>query len=151
MMTEAPKRFPMVVNTKSCARSRWACPTGSLQLAVVIFVLLSLAFVLSGNLSSNELGRLMLAKRYAQPDYLPTDWYLNIETGGPRLLFLVIFGPLTRWMPLLWVSIMGRLLGYALLSLGLARIAHKLRLDLLAVVVVGGLFCWLGHSLAAGE
>jgi hypothetical protein len=96
----------------------------------VVIVFLSLRLLLIGNVGSgwNEVDILPLAKHYADPDWISQDWYLN-QTASYRLLFQNVIGWFTINFGFLVTSIIGRLVCYSLVALGIVIIGHKLRLS----------------------
>ncbi|NJK37177.1 MAG: hypothetical protein HC920_05045, partial [Oscillatoriales cyanobacterium SM2_3_0] len=96
---------------------------------LVIFTLICLSHLLQQNLGQNEVDVLPLARRFADPAWVPTDWYLN-QPPGYRLLFQTIFGHLiVRW-GFLATSILGRAFCYGLVATGLTLIGRRLGLKL---------------------
>lgn len=107
-------------------------------LTVVAFI--SLRFLLDDNMGmSNEVDVLPLAKQFADPGWVSGDWYLN-QSPGYRLLFASLFGKFIVTWGFLATSILGRLLCYALVGLGLVLIGQCLGLTLPLLVVALGLF-----------
>lgn len=115
-----------------------------------LFLLLSLNFVLTDNLLGNELDDLMMAKQFAQPDYMPGDLVLNpprtYQTG-----FLMLLYPLVQVLPLAGVSIVGRLAALLLLSIGLGLVAHRIGLNALGATVAMGVYLIFGQDLLPGS
>ncbi len=108
----------------------------------IVFIFLSLRLLLDSNMSGfvwNEVDVLPLAKQFADPSWIPSDWYLNIETNY-RYLFQIIFGSSIVHFGFLATSIIGRLVCYALVAWGIVLLGQKLGLSLtyllLATVVV---------------
>jgi hypothetical protein len=106
-------------------------------LAVMAF--LSLWLLLKLNMSGNEVDVLPLARQYADPTWIPGDWYLN-QPPGYRMLFQTLFGRLIVSWGFLATSITGRLLSYGLVAAGLVFIARKLGLNLLLLLLALTLF-----------
>lgn len=112
-------------------------------LAVTAF--LSLGFLLKGNMGNvNEVHFLPLAKQYADPNWVPGDWYYN-QPPGYRLLFIALFGRLTLVCGFLATSIIGRLLCYTLISSGLVFLGRKLAISLPPLLLGIGLFLYVNH------
>ncbi|NEP58235.1 MAG: hypothetical protein F6K31_14630 [Symploca sp. SIO2G7] len=112
-------------------------------MAVTAF--LSLGFLLKGNMGNvNEIHMLPLARQYAEPTWVPGDWYYN-EPTGYRLLFVALFGHLTAAWGFLATSIIGRLIYYTLISSGLVFLGRKLGISLLSLLVGIGLFLFVNH------
>jgi hypothetical protein len=103
----------------------------ALQTAIVL-IFLCLRLLLDSNMSGlvwNEVDVLPLAKQFADPDWIPNDWYLNLETNY-RYLFQVIFGWLIVHLGFLPTSIIGRLICYTLVAWGIVLLGQKLGLSL---------------------
>ncbi len=119
-------------------------------IAAALFVVAALAFALRDNLTSNELDTLLTARRFAEPQYLPGDWFLGL-TQGPRRPFQLLLWPLMHLTSLPVASVLGRLLGYAWLALALGKLAARLGLGPALAVALGGLYVGMGQSVAGGE
>ncbi|MFQ5768132.1 MAG: hypothetical protein ACE5ID_09145, partial [Acidobacteriota bacterium] len=111
-----------------------------------LFVLATLKYSVRGTMTYSELDTLLYAKQFADPSFLPGEWYLNLP-AGPRHPFHLLIYPLVRVFPLITVSIVGRLLGYLLVSCSLALIARRLGLGVLAACAALGAFLWFGQSI----
>ena len=121
----------------------------------VVFIFLSLRLLLDGNMSSlawNEVDVLPLAKQFADPSWIASDWYLNIETNY-RYLFQVIFGFLIVHFGFLAASIIGRLVCYALVAWGIVLLGEKLGLSLTYLVLATVVITYQGsfQGAIAGE
>ncbi len=92
----------------------------------------------------NEVDVLPLAKQYADPTWIPGDWYLN-QPPGYRILFQTLFGKLAVVWGLLATSIIGRLLCYGLVASGLVLLGRKLGLSLLSLLLAVGLFLYVNR------
>jgi uncharacterized protein DUF6798 len=112
--------------------------------------LLVLKFAFHDNMTSNELDTLMVARRWADPSFLPGDWYTSLHPG-PRAPFDILLWPLVRSLPLVDVSIVGRVIVLLALAIPLSRLAQRLDLSPSGTVVVGGLYIALGQSIVGGE
>ena len=117
--------------------------TGLRVLAVTAF--LSLKFLLSHNMVRNELDVSPLAKQYADPTWIPGDWYLN-QPPGYRLLFETLFGRLIVAWGFLATSLVGRLICYGLVASGLVLIGRRLGLSLPLLLLAIGLFLYTGRQ-----
>lgn len=122
----------------------------SAAVAVALFAVAALAFALHDNLTSNELDTLLTARRFAEPQFLAGDWFVGLAQG-PRRPFQVLLWPLVNWASLPAASVIGRLAGYAWLTLALGRLAARLGIGPALAVVLGGGYVALGQSLAGGE
>lgn len=122
----------------------------SAAVALALFIVAALAFALHGNLTSNELDTLLTARRFADPQFLAGDWFLGLSQG-PRRPFQVLLWPLMHWASLPAASVIGRLVGYAWLSLALGRLAARLSIGPALAVALGGCYVGIGQSLAGGE
>lgn len=94
---------------------------------VAVFMTLALFQLFSQNMGGNEVDVLPLARQFADPAWLPNDWYLN-QPPGYRLLFQLLAGNLASRIGFLWTSIMGRATCLLMFSVGLGLIAEKLKL-----------------------
>jgi hypothetical protein len=98
----------------------------------IVLIFLCLRLLLNSNMSGlvwNEVDVLPLAKQFADPDWIPNDWYLNLESSY-RALFQVIFGWLIVHLGFLPTSILGRLICYTLVAWGIVLLGQKLDLSL---------------------
>ena len=110
-------------------------------LAVTIFF--SLKLLLDDNMgSANEVDVLPLARQYADPTWIPGDWYLN-QPPGYRMLFQALFGKLAATWGFLITSLTGRLLCYIIVSSGLVLLAGQLGLSLPLLLLAVGLFVYI--------
>ncbi len=106
--------------------------------------------LLDANMSrSNEVDILPLAKQYANPNWVPGDWYLN-QSPGYRLIFQILIGNLIVAWGFLATSIVGRILCYSLIASGLVLIKRRLGLSLPLLLLA--IFAFMtAQSFAAGE
>ena len=124
---------PRIIQLSSFLSSFW------LQI-VVLTLFLSLRFLLDNNMGNvNEVDVLPLARQYADPTWIPHDWYLN-QPPGYRLLFQFIVGKLATACGFLAASIIGRLVCYCLLASGLILIGRRLGLNLVFLLLAVLLF-----------
>ena len=100
----------------------------------------------------NEVDVLPLAKQYADPAWIPGDWYLN-QPPGYRLLFQTLFGNIAAAWGFVATSIIGRLVCYGLVASGLVLIGRKLSLSLPLLLLAVGLFLYVNpyQSVVAYE
>ena len=120
---------------------------------MAVFAFLCFGFLLEDNMGAvNEVDVLPLARQFVNPDWIPQDWYLNQPIG-----YRFLFSGLVGWMASAWgflvASIVGRLLCYALISLGLMRIGRHLRLGLpfLLLAIALFLYGWQDQGMIAKE
>lgn len=124
--------------------------TGFMVLAVMIFLSFKLLLVnIMSEGISNEIDVLPLAKHYAEQTWISEDWYLN-QPPSYRVLFQALFGNLAAAWGFLVTSLVGRLLCYGLVALGLVLISRKLGLSLPLLLLAVVLFL-SNQSLVAGE
>jgi hypothetical protein len=118
----------------------------------ILTIFLSLKLLFKENMDINEVDVLPLAKQYADPSWIPGDWYLN-QPPGYRLLFDLLFGRLILVLGFIDTSILGRLICYVLVALGLVLISRKLFLSLPWLLIAVGLFLYINKSqgVAAAE
>ncbi|MEO1401708.1 MAG: DUF6798 domain-containing protein [Cyanobacteria bacterium J06635_1] len=117
---------------------------------LIVTGFLSLGFVLGHNMgNSNEIHHLPLARQAFDPSWVPGDIYYS-EDPGYRLLFQMLFGPMTTSMGFLATSIVGRLISYACLSIGLWCLSQQLRLSLLGLLMALCLFIYPNTNASQG-
>lgn len=125
----------------------WVLPIGTITL------FLCLKFLFVRNMGSvNELHHLPLARHFVEPTWLAKDIYYS-EPPGYRLLFQLLFGYLTTTVGFLATSIIGRILGYLALAVGLWSLARSLGIRLLTLLVAIGLLVYVRRpqGVMAGE
>jgi len=109
-------------------------------LAVMLFICFGLLFQETMG-PNNEVDVLPLARQFAQPEWIPADWYLN-QPAGYRFLFSGIVG----WMAATWgfwvTSVVGRLVCFGLVSWGLVGIGRRLQLSLPFLLLAIALFLY---------
>ncbi|AFZ36686.1 hypothetical protein Sta7437_3178 [Stanieria cyanosphaera PCC 7437] len=118
---------------------------------ILITAVLSWRLLLELNLSGrgwNEVDVLPLAKQYADPAWIPQDWYLN-QAAGYRLLFNNLAGWLIVNFGFLATSIIGRLICYCLVATGLVLIGQKLKLSLPFLILATICCTYLGYGQGA--
>lgn len=121
--------------------------TGFRVLAVLAFI--SFKLLLDDNMGgTNEVDVLPLAKQYADPTWIPGEWYLN-QPSGYRLLFETLFGRLIVAWGFLATSLVGRLMCYGLTALGLVLIGRRLGLSLPLLLLAVGLFLYTDRTQGA--
>ncbi|MFM7426409.1 MAG: DUF6798 domain-containing protein [Elainella sp.] len=110
-------------------------------LALVAFI--GLKYLFDDNVGLvNEVDVLPLARQAADPNWIPADWYLN-QPPGYRRLFALLFGNLASVSGFLATSILGRLVCYSLVALGLVLIGRRLGLKLPLLITALGLFLYV--------
>lgn len=135
------------LNQKQSALQTWVLPIGTITL------FLCLKFLFVRNMGSvNELHHLPLSRHFVEPTWLANDIYYS-EPPGYRLLFQLLFGPLTATFGFLATSIIGRMLGYLALAISLWTLARQLGLRLLTLLVAIGLLVYVRRpqGVMAGE
>ena len=119
-------------------------------------IILSLFFLTTLNYGSKkimtkrELDTLPYAKQFADPSYLPGEWYLNLP-GTPRRPFQLLLYPLVQLLPLAKVAIVARVLGYLFVSISLGLIARRTGLNAVSACMAIGVYLWLGQSFLPGS
>ena len=132
---------------KQSALQIWVLPVA------IITLFLCLKFLFIRNMGSvNELHHLPLSRHFVEPDWLSGDIYYS-EPPGYRLLFQLIFGPLTTTVGFLATSIIGRILGYFSLAIGLWALARNLGMRLPTLLLAIGLLVYVHRpqGVMAGE
>jgi hypothetical protein len=98
---------------------------------------------------NNEVDVLPSAKQFVDRNWLPNDWYLNLDIGY-RQPFNFIFGHLVSWLGFETGTYLGRLLFYLIFGIAIYIFFRALRLrfsfGLLALLLFLN-----QHSLIAGE
>jgi hypothetical protein len=117
---------------------------------ISIFLLAALNYVLDSNLTGNELTKLVGAKVWADPSYLKGDWYFS-ELNTSQIPFFVLIFPLVKYLSLLWVSIIGRIMVILLLTFPLAKISKRIGLKAITATIAIGIFIWLHQCLFVNE
>jgi hypothetical protein len=123
-----------LINSKNDLSKLW--------LKVLAVLLLLSPMLLMYNMEVNEQDLLPLAKQYADPSWIPNDWYLN-QPPSYRFLFQAIFGNLINFWGFLATSIIGRLFCYVLVASGLVLIGQQLGLRLIPLLLAISLFLYL--------
>lgn len=143
----------------------WSVPSGSPRVAalkqnkfaltmvpigkILLIWLLMIVDVFSFSSMGNEVDVLPSARQFVEPDWLPNDWYLNLDIGYRHLLNLTL-GTLISRLGFEYGSYVGRLLVYFLLAVAMSFLFRTLRLRLLFGFLV--LLLFLKHqSLIADE
>jgi len=115
--------------------------------AVIVVVSLSLLF--DGNFQVNEADKLPMALKQVSPEWLPNNWYFD-SSQSHQWLFQAIAGWPLRWFGFPIGSLIDRLLGYGLWSLGFTAVALLIGLTPATCALALALF--LPHQgLLAGE
>lgn len=118
-----------------------------------VLAMISFKLLLNSNMDmGNEIDVLPLAKQFADPTWIPKDWYLN-QAPGYRLLFATLFGHMIVTWGFLATSILGRLLCYSLVACGLVLIGRSLGLIFPLLLAAVGLFLTVNpeQGIAARE
>ena len=115
-----------------------------------LFVLAFLDHAVSDPVSYSETQTLTYARQFADPDFLPGDWYLT-RYQPVRIPFQVLIYPLIKLFPLPTVSLLARLLGYLCVAIALGLIARRLRVNAAYAWIALGAFLWFDQSLLPGE
>ncbi|MDJ0568943.1 MAG: hypothetical protein QNJ53_07830 [Pleurocapsa sp. MO_192.B19] len=119
---------------------------------VIVTVFIAFRLVLLRNMGSggwNEIDVLPLARHFADPDWLPNDWYLD-RRAGYRWLFQILAGWLTTHWGFLATSIIGRLFCYFLSAIGIVLLGQKLGLSMPFVLLATALFCGVEEGYKQG-
>lgn len=134
-------------NQKQSTLQSWVLPVAILTLFLCI------KFLFLRNMGGiNELHHLPLSRHLVDPIWLAKDIYYS-EPPGYRLLFQLLFGPLTVSVGFLATSIIGRILGYIAISLSLWALARNLGMRFLTLFLALGLFIHTNkhQGVMAGE
>jgi hypothetical protein len=115
-------------------------PKGQWLPIVILVAFVSLHCLLNGNLGQvNETNILPFARQHIDSSWLPNDWYLN-QPPGYRVPFIAIFGRMAATFGFLPTSIIGRLLGYTLITSALVFLSRQLKLQFVLLLVAIALF-----------
>ena len=133
--------------TSNCTRSR------TRRQAFVEWALVFLVFFVHAGWAAPEVNEphyLGKAKHYWNPEWCPTDFFLN--TADAHEVFYFAFGWLTMWLPLPAVAWCGRVLVWGLLAWAWQRLSKALDLGWLYSVLSAALFVALNDRFhMAGE
>jgi len=116
---------------------------------LIAMAVVALSLLLDSNLLSNEADKLPLALRQVWPQWLPQDWYLAWPQSH-QWVFQAIAGWPLRWLGFPLGSLLDRLLGYGLWSLGFTAVAVRLGLWPVSSALALALFL-PRQGLVAGE
>lgn len=135
------------LHQKQSALQAWVLPIA----AITLFLCFKFLFIRNMGLV-NELHHLPLSRHFADPNWLAKDIYYS-EPPGYRLLFQILFGHLTTTVGFLATSIIGRILGYFSIAIGLWTLARSLGIRLITLLVAIGLFVYVRRpqGVIAGE
>lgn len=126
--------------------SRFRTP---LQLLLLLLLLFGARTFHLDKFANNEVDVLPSALQTVDPDWLPNDWYLNLEIGYRRL-FNWVEGPLVEWMGFEEGAIAGRIIAYLFFALALLLLFRTLRLRFVLAAIA--LLPFLNtQSMIAGE
>lgn len=116
---------------------------------LTVMAVVTLSLLLDRNLLVNEADKLPLALRQVWPQWLPNDWYLAWPQSH-QWLFQAIAGWPLRWFGFPLGSLLDRVLGYAIWSLGFSAVALRLGLWPVSSALALALFL-PRQGLIAGE
>jgi len=117
--------------------------------AILLIWMLILIKQFSFNYITNEVDILPSAKQFVERNWLPNDWYLNLDIDY-RQPFNLILGALVSWLGLQYGAYAGRLLVYLLLAVSIYTLFRTFRLRISFGLLIFLFF--LDHqSLIAGE
>jgi hypothetical protein len=110
------------------ALQRWSLVVSLSQIDFVILIwLLITAKAFSFHYISNEVDTLPSARQFVEHNWLPNDWYLNLDVGY-RLPFNLTMGALVHWLGFQYGAYAGRLLIHLLLAIAIYALFRALRL-----------------------
>jgi len=122
---------------------------GNILLILILFVVLSAEVYPFNGYHFNEFDRLPMAKQAVDRDWLPNDWYLNLE-HDTYFLFNLLLGPLVSIAGFRNGAVIGRLSSYLLISISFFYLFKTLKFRKEICVIVVFLFL-SNESLVAGE
>lgn len=115
---------------------------------IFIWILITIE-MFSFSFLGNESDILPSILQFVNHDWLPSDWYLNLNIGY-RQLFDIIFGPLVSHFGFVNGAYLGRLIEYLLLAIAIYYLFKTLRLRYIYGMLVLLLFLNF-QSFVAGE
>lgn len=119
-----------------------------LQLAALWLILIGRCFHFT-DFANNEVDVLPVARQAVESDWLPGDWYLNLDIGY-RGLFNALAGPLVSGLGFVEGAIVGRLLVYLLMAGALLAFFRAFRISFAPGVLM--LLVFLNNqTIVAGE
>jgi hypothetical protein len=98
--------------------------------AVFAFLILRYAF---NRFAHNDADVLPSARQFLEPDWLPSDWYLNLKIGY-RYAFNAVAGILCRSLPFPLANFWGRVIVALLFALSFYRLFKALKISFLLVI-----------------
>jgi hypothetical protein len=104
-----------------------------LTLFIIIFIVLVLSFLWDDILRGNEAQTLANVYELANPDWIPDDWFLSLDTTY-RYTFNIIFYPLAGLIHFSVLAILLRLLLISITSLALTHFLSNFKLSLLIII-----------------
>jgi hypothetical protein len=117
--------------------------------AIIVFLLVSINF-LDFIPHSNEEHYFALAKQFYNPEWLPYSFSFN-EFPGTRLIFQYIVGFILQYLSFEQMAFWGRLVNFLLLSIPLANLFKKLKLNNIHIIVFLQLLFLSNQSFMGGE
>jgi hypothetical protein len=137
--------WPKLVALKQNKYVSLMVPIGEVLLIWLLMIVNEFSF----SYIENEGDILPLARQFFEHNWLPNDWYLNLDFGY-RHLFNLTFGFLVPWLGFEYGVYIGRLLIYLILAIAIYIFFKTLRLRFSFGILV--LLLFLNHqSLIAGE
>ncbi|MEE4218808.1 MAG: DUF6798 domain-containing protein [Xanthomonadales bacterium] len=115
-----------------------------------VFLLTALNYSLKNTLSMGEAQTFTYAKSFADPDYVPDDWFLSRE-APLRLPYQVLVYPLVKVLPLSTAALTARLLGYLFVSIAIGLLASRLRIHPFYTSIAVATYLLFDQSLLPGQ
>lgn len=116
---------------------------------LAVFILIVISELLKGNMTNNEPGKLLLARQYVDPGWIPQDFYIN-QPQKYQIIFQFIFGKLSMATGFLATSIIGRLTYYLLFALGVTLLSAEIGINFYSLLLATILFL-NKQGMIAGE
>ncbi|KST64059.1 DUF6798 domain-containing protein [Mastigocoleus testarum] len=117
--------------------------------SLAVFTLIVISELLKGNMTNNEIGKLLLARQYVDPGWIPEDFYIN-QPQKYQIIFQSIFGKLSMATGFLATSIIGRMTYYLLFALGVTLLSAEIGLNFYSLLLATILFL-NKQGMIAGE
>jgi hypothetical protein len=118
------------------------------EIFLLLLVIVAIKFSFSGYMI-NEGNVLPFAKQFFEGNWLPNDWYLNLNISY-RYLFNLIFGPIVSLLGFKYGALISRFLIYSLLAFAFHFFFRTIQLRFSLMLLV--IYYFLNHqSLVADE
>lgn len=117
---------------------------------VCVFLISALNYSLKNTLSMGETQTFTYAKSFADPDYVPDDWFLSREAPLRRPYQVLVY-PLVKVLPLPVAALAARLLGYLFVAVAIGLLAARLRIHAFYTSIAVATYLLIDQSLLPGQ